>query len=171
MGNQARLKRSRRELNAEHTRTMAALRAEVNARPEVRAYHASLLADEGLQARWRADLPGQKQRLTGAGWKWVRGGTDGAGQWIHRGRQLSLIHSVTREDDGNLWGHLSVSGRGNTLPTWPELRDACRLLYPDLIGVQVVVPADKHVNLSEVAHTWTCLTASVIPDFGRFGVI
>jgi len=171
MGTQAKLKRRRRELNAEHARDMAEMRERVNARPEVQAYHAALLADGELQARWRADLPGQKERLLRAGWRYVREGTDGAGQWIHRGRQLSLVHSVTREDDGHLWGHLSLSGRGNTLPTWPELRDAHRLLYPDLAGVQAVMPAGRHVSLSEVAHTWTCLTADVIPDFGRFGAI
>jgi len=141
-------------------------------RPEVAAVHAANLADAELQARLKADTPGQLTRLRRAGWVRAAQGNDGAGWHAHPAQGLKLIHSVNREGDGNLWGHFSMSlyGEGR-LPTWYELRDAQWLLYPEHAGVQVVAPPEKHYSIAEVLHVWTCLTADVLPAFGRLNTI
>jgi hypothetical protein len=142
------------------------------ARPEVAAVHAAALADEELQARLKADTSRQLTRLRRAGWVRVTQGSDGAGWHAHPAQGLKLIHSVNRESDGNLWGHFSMSlyGEGR-LPTWYELRDAQWLLYPEHVGIQVVAPPEKHYSIAEVLHVWTCLTADVLPAFGRLNTI
>jgi hypothetical protein len=168
---QAKLKKMRREVtDVERAKAQLAF-AQTAARPEVVAVHEAALADGQLQARWKGDYPGQRDRLRRGGWLQVSEGTDGAGWWAHPGRGMKMIHSVGRETDGHLWGHFSMSRRGNVLPGWETLRDMQWLMYPGLAGVQVVAPAASHVNIGEVAHIWTCLTADPIPDFGRFGTI
>jgi hypothetical protein len=141
-------------------------------RPEVAAVHAAALADTELQARLKADNPGQLTRLRRAGWVRVAGGNDGAGWHAHPEQGLKMIHSVSRESDGNLWGHFSMSLYGEArLPTWYELRDMQWLLYPGLAGIQVVAPQERHYSIAEVLHIWTCLTADVLPAFGRMNSI
>jgi hypothetical protein len=171
MGQAAKLKRKRRELRAENARDMRALYETNSQRPEIQAIFAANAADAGLQDRWQADYAGQKARLEAAGWRQRTAGYDGLGTWDHRRRGLRLIHSVSRETDGQIWGHLSLSSRDGTLPGWYQLRDAQWLVYPGLAGVQVVAPESGHVNLAEVAHVWTCLTGGIIPDLGRYGTI
>lgn len=180
MGTKSRLKRLNREIaetEAGRMRQRArggtqSLFDEIAARPEIVAAHEAALADKGLQERWRADLPGQQRRLRRAGFRTAFEGTDGAGGWMHPRTRLKLLHSVNRETDGHLWGHLSLSYyQSDALAGWEEMRDANRLLYPELTGVQVIVPSAEHVNIGEVLHVWTCLSASLIPDFGRFGTI
>jgi hypothetical protein len=161
MGRAASGKRTRREV-AE----AAGLRAWYNrqlARPEV--------ADAELQARLKADNPGQRTRLRRAGWTRAAEGNDGIGWWAQPQRGQKMIHSVSREADGHLWGHFSMSLYGGELPGWYELRDMQWLLYPDLTGMQLAVPQAAHVSIAEVAHMWTCLTADLLPAFGRLGSI
>lgn len=138
-----------------------------------REYCARSVSDEGLQARYRADAPGQERRLRAAGWKRAFFGTAGLGGWGHAGGDLKMIHSLRREDDGGLWAHLSLSyyrDKGR-LPGWYDLRDLHWLLYRgDLeFGVQVVAPPSRHRSIGEVAHLFTRLDAPAVPDFGRFG--
>jgi hypothetical protein len=171
MGQQSRLRAARRELLEQHRQAVSRERYEKDrSRPEIRAVHAESLADDDLQARWQADYPGQRERLREAGWRQRSASVAGAGMWDHRSG-YRVIHSIARETDGHLWGHTSLSRRDGVLPGWYPLRDVHRLLYPDLPGVQVVTPEDGHVNIAEVAHAWTCLDGSVLPDFGRFGTI
>lgn len=106
----------------------------------------------------------QEARLRGRRWKQVEEVRDGIGHWVHRGHNLALIHSIARHE-GEVWGHVSVSNRANTMPTWHEVRDAGWLLYPRLYGLIVVAPESMHVNISNVAHVWYCLTAKPVPDF------
>lgn len=169
MGRAASEKRTRREV-AEADRAQARYQEQL-ARPEVAAAHAAALADEGLQERWRADAPGQCTRLRRAGWVQAVQGSDGAGRFTHPHRLLKMVHSVSREPDGSLWGHFSLSRAGGELPGWYQLRDMQWLLYPGLTGIQVVAPEDRHVSIAEVLHVWTCLTADVLPAFGRLGTI
>jgi hypothetical protein len=171
MGKQSRLRAVRRLALEQHKVAAARERYEQDrARPEVRAVHAASLADDELQARWQADYPAQRERLAAAGWKQRDRAYSGAGMWDHRSGHR-VIHCVGRELDGNLWGHASLSHRDGALPGWYPLRDVHRLLYPDLVGVQVVAPESQHVNIAEVAHLWTRLDAPAVPDFGRFGTI
>jgi hypothetical protein len=171
MGQQSRLRAARREALERHKVAAARQRYEQDrARPEIKAVHAASLADDELQARWQADYPAQRERLKAAGWVQRKEAYAGAGMWDHRSGHR-VIHDIGRYDDGNLWGHTSVSRRDGKLPDWYALNGAHRLLYPDLKGMQLAVPEGEHVNIAEVAHMWTCLTGDVLPDFGRFGTI
>jgi hypothetical protein len=169
MGQQAKARRGRREARQKEARDMVARYAELQERPDIQAHHAEQAADEERQARVAADRPVQYSRLRAAGWKQRAANLDGVGTWDRRGTRL--IHSVSREDDDQLWVHVSLSLRDGTLPGWYELRNAQWLIYPGQYGLVVVAPQDRHVNISEVAHVWTCLTADVLPDFGRYGTI
>jgi hypothetical protein len=171
MGNQARLKRSRHELRRAETAAMEAQDEATRARPDIQAEFRRQAADEGLAARLAADLPGQKRRLAEAGWKPRTATADGLGVWDNRRARLRLNHSLARETDGLLWGHVSLSSAGGDLPGWYPLRNASWLVYPGLAGLVVVAPETRHVNISECAHVWTCLEGSPLPDFGRFGTI
>lgn len=169
MGRAAFEKRTRREVA--EAASLQAWYDEQLARPEVAAVHAAALADAELQARLKADGPGQCTRLRRAGWVRTVEGGDGAGWFAHPGKGLKMIHSVSREPDGNLWGHFSVSRADGELAGWYQLRDMQWLLYPGLAGIQVVAPQDRHYSIGEVLHIWTCLTADVLPAFGRMSSI
>lgn len=171
MGARARTATARRAALRDQSRRLGAMDAEISGSP---AYAALVAAthDDRVRALTAADLPGQAARLAGAGWRQRAEGDDGAGIWDHRrAGGLRILHSVTREADGQVWGHVSVSHRSGALPGWYELRDAQWLLYPDRAGLIVVAPRAEHVDLSEVAHAWTCLTASPVPDFRHFGQV
>jgi hypothetical protein len=107
------------------------------------------------------------ERLQAAGYVCRRPGADGLGLWVNRKHGLRLIHSEDVEEDHQLWGHVSLSRQDRAFPTWLQVRDANWLIYPDRAGVVVVAPMTTHVNLAEVAHVWTCLTADTVPDFTR----
>ncbi len=105
-------------------------------------------------------------RLKRRGWKQIKAGADGLGAWRHGPRRLHLIHSDALEDDGQLWEHVSFSRDDETMPTWEQTRDAFRdVAGDDATGIVVIPPKSKHVNISEVAHVWRCLTRDVLPDF------
>jgi hypothetical protein len=170
MGQASAVKRARREAAAS-AQWQAWYRAQL-ARPEVAAVHAAARADAGLQDRLRADTPGQLTRLRRDGWVLVAKAEDGAGWFAHPKRVMKMVHSLSREPDGHLWGHFSMSrADGEELPGWYDLRDMQWLLYPGLKGMQVIVPPADHVSVAEVLHVWTCLTADVLPAFGRYGSV
>ncbi len=136
-----------------------------------REYYERSVSDEVLQARYRADAPGQERRLKSAGWQRAFEGTAGLGGWAHGSLDLKMIHSLHREDSGALWAHVSLSHYRDKglLPGWYDLRDLHWLLYPGDFGVQVVAPPSRHRSIAEVAHVFTRLDAPAVPDFGRFG--
>jgi hypothetical protein len=171
MGTQAKLKRSRHELRRAEKAAMAELHDANSARPEIRAAFAAIDADEGLQRLLVADRGEQKTRLAAAGWRLCQPAPDGLGLWDHRRARLRLIHSLFRETDGLVWGHISLSSPDGDLPGWYPLRNANWLVYPGRTGIVVVAPESRHVNISECTHVWTCLEGSPLPDFGRYGVI
>ena len=90
---------------------------------------------------------------------------DGLGAWELPRKGLRMIHSIARETDGCVWAHLSLSRRDRVMPTWEQLRDVWRLLYPDVLAVVVIPPAADHVNIAEVAHAWANLDRPAVPDF------
>lgn len=107
-------------------------------------------------------------RLKRGHWKLVTPGMDGLGAWEHRARGLGLIHSVSVEQDGELWEHVSLSRADGEMPGWEQVRDVFHeVAGPDALGIIVVPPKSEHVNLAEVAHVWRCLTRRPIPDFTR----
>jgi hypothetical protein len=171
MGQQSRVKQARRALRAHDSRARTAHVLALADQPGVQAMREADMADEVLQARWRADLRLQKPRLRRAGWVHVQSSPLGAGAWQHLEAGLRMLHSLGRWEDGRLWAHVSLSQASHRMPEWHQLRDLHWLLYPSLKAVQMVVPPSQHVNLGEVAHLWTCLDGDVLPDFGKFGTI
>jgi len=175
MGQQAKLKASRRKLAAtEQQRTMDWVQQQIDS-GIVAANTEAFLADAEAVALVARDRPGQERRLTAAGWHLNadRGEcADGLGCW-DRGRapQTRLVHSLHRYGDGHVWAHLSVSQRTGLLPSWEQLRDVQWLLYPGEAGLIVVAPQEEHYSIGEVAHVWTCLTGSPLPDFRIAGAI
>jgi len=175
MGQQAKLKASRRKITAEsRRRTLDFVQQQIDS-GVVAANTEAFLADAEAVALLARDRPGQERRLLAAGWhlNGDRGEcADGLGCWDRaRSIQTRLVHSLHRYPDGNVWAHLSVSLRLGTLPTWEQVRDVQWLVYPDRTGIIVVAPPDEHYSIGEVAHVWTCLTGSPLPDFRVAGAI
>ena len=175
MGQQAKLKASRRKLATEsRRRTMDWVQQQTDG-GIVAVNTDAFLADAGAVALVARDRPGQERRLLAAGWHLNadRGEcVDGLGCWDrHRSVHTRLVHSVHRYPDGNVWAHLSVSLRSGTLPSWEQVRDVQWLVYPDHAGIIVVAPQDEHYSIGEVAHVWTCLSGSPVPDFRIAGAI
>ena len=175
MGQQARIKAARRKMAAaERSRTMDWVQQQIDS-GIVAANTEAFLADTeavGLVAR---DRPGQERRLAAAGWHVNPAGgpcADGLGCWDRtRAPQMRLVHSLHRYGDRPVWAHLSVSQRSGLLPSWEQVRDVQWLAYPDAAGLIVVAPPGEHYSIGEVAHVWTCLTGSPVPDFRIAGAI
>jgi hypothetical protein len=99
-------------------------------------------------------------------WKQVQQGADGMGAWLHGPRRLRVIHSIADELDGQVWEHISVSRLDGAMPTWEQTRDVFwEFAGDDAVGVIVIAPRARHVNLAEIAHVWRCLTRRTTPDF------
>lgn len=107
--------------------------------------------------------------LERSGWVLMYPGGDGIGMMEKTRRGVRFIHSIDREEDGEVWAHLSMSRRDRTMPTWEQIRDLVWLVYPGWVAVVVIAPQDEHVNIPEVGHAWICLTRRAIPDFTRGG--
>ena len=109
-----------------------------------------------------------KRSLT---WLKVQNKKDGA-SFIHSSNSLSLIVSVAVEQDGKVWGHLSVASRNENLPTWEDLKTAKDLFFgEDTYAIQILPGKKEYVNLLS-----TCLHLFVpighrpnIPEFSRGG--
>lgn len=121
--------------------------------------------DTGTARRYRKEARERRLLIEFCGWRCRVEGEDGLGIFDHPRANLRFVHSVATELDGETWAHVSVSRRDQKMPTWEQLRDTWRLIYPDVLAVVVIPPEDKHVNLAEVAHAWGCLTKQVLPDF------
>ena len=114
------------------------------------------------------DLRAAEARLLRHRWRQVHRGFDGLGSWKHGARGLGLIHSIAREEDGQLWEHVSVSRADDRMPSWEQLRDTFReVCGPEALGIVVIPPRGEHVDIAEVAHVWRCLTRRPLPDFTR----
>ena len=82
---------------------------------------------------------------------------------------LSIIVSVSQEDDGENWAHLSMSYR-TYLPSYDTMVRMKRVfLGDDLKAVQVFPRQDEYVNIFNVLHLWACLGRDMLPDFTRGG--
>ncbi len=90
---------------------------------------------------------------------------------------MQAIVTVSRELDGRVWVHLSVSivyhdvmqRRDRVaLPAWATLTKARdEFLGPEAKCILVVAPASEHVNINEVHHLWHCPEGDGLPDFTR----
>lgn len=78
-----------------------------------------------------------------------------------------VIASISREFDGEIWLHASISRRDRELPTYHDLVEVQRVFVDPAISYQLFVPLDEHIDHAEVLHLWSCLTKRVTPDFSR----
>lgn len=126
------------------------------------------------------------QRAMKRGWQLLKEGKDGAefrnpslvvGK---KTRDVHVIVSVSREMDGRVWVHLSVSVIFRkmgietpsyevvVLPAWSTVcvaRDD--FLGPEAKAVMVLAPKSEHVNIEDVHHIWHCPEGEGLPDFTR----
>lgn len=84
---------------------------------------------------------------------------------IH-GKQYTVISSVSKENDGNIWHHLSVASRSR-LPSYDVLKFVkATFMRPDKDAIEVHAKKTNHINIHpNCRHLWSCLTADVLPDF------
>jgi hypothetical protein len=170
VGSRAKVRAAQRTSLKQHKAAVRDLNAQVSASPEFQALAAKVSGDPEVQAIASRDRAEQERMLRLRHWQLREAGSDGLGMWDRRG--VRLIHSLFREADGEVWAHLSVSRRDNTLPSWFEVKDVQWLLYPGRAGLVVVAPQDEHVSIAEVAHVWTKLTGPPpTPDFRKLGSI
>lgn len=143
-----------------------ALCAELGVDPEAVVAAREAAWDEGVAAAVEASRPALAARLVEARWTLASAAADGLGCWVLRRRGLRLIHSLSRED-GALWAHVSLSRADRVMPSWEQVRDVWRLLYPETAGVVVIPPAASHVSRAEVAHVWGNLERPAVTDFSH----
>ena len=170
MGQKSRLKQQRRVLRQQHMLETRQAH-EAHMRDPLYLLESARVTDDQVLELAAKDKAVQAERLQRAGWRQRYDSDDGVGMWDQPGRRLRIVHSVSREPDGEIWAHLSISREGNFLPDWYQVRDAQRLLYPFGVGHIVIVPETEHVNEANVHHVWTCLTKQVLPDFRKMGSI
>jgi len=87
-----------------------------------------------------------------------------------RGDGLKVITSISTEEDGKRWLHVSCSRRAR-LPSYDDLTAVkAAFVGADREAYQVFARASKHVNLMPFClHLWCCLDGPVLPDFTRGG--
>jgi len=80
---------------------------------------------------------------------------------------LSVIVAFSRELDGKVWTHFSMSHK-KRLPTWDEFRDAKYLFIGDFKAIQILPAKKEYVNINpHVLHLFACLDGDPLPDFTR----
>jgi hypothetical protein len=140
---------------------------------------ARVMGDDEVRASRRTAQLLRTPMLRQAGWVRRQESFDGLGMWDHVRRQLRLICSIGRYDDGEIWAHVSVSRADRKVPSWEELRDVKEALFPDRVALQVLPPKSEWYTIqegshstpapkggySEVLHLWVCLTKRLTPDF------
>lgn len=109
---------------------------------------------------WNALRPMELPR----NWTLIQDGEDGAAYGSREG--LRVILSVAREEDGQLWAHLSCS-RKSRVPSYDDLCQVRSLFLGDRLAIQLFVPVAQHVNIHAYClHLWAPLEAT-LPDFTK----
>lgn len=98
-------------------------------------------------------------------WKCMMDGADGA-WYVNKRQGLKVIMSVSEENDGKLWAHVSCSRKGRV----PDYRDLCSVknlfLGPERKALHIFPPRSEHVNIHPTClHLWCCLEDDGLPDF------
>jgi len=86
--------------------------------------------------------------------------------YINKTLGLYVIDSVSKESDGKLWQHVSLS-RKSRLPTYDDIKLVKSLFIGDnKDAIQVFPKIENHVNIHPYClHLWSCLEGSPLPDF------
>ncbi len=99
------------------------------------------------------------------GWRVTEMRDDGA-RWQNDKRQMIVIASISVEQDGKAWMHLSMS-HARRVPTYDELV-YLKLHWAgdDRKCVMVLPEKAKHINIDpNVLHLFCCLEGDPLPDF------
>jgi len=85
---------------------------------------------------------------------------------------IVTVEELEDSDDKRQWLHVSLS-RANKLPGWKDIQLVKDIFIgKDKTAIQVLPPADEHVNVHQFCmHLWCCLNEKIIPDFRREGQI
>lgn len=111
------------------------------------------------------DIESAYIRVLPAGWQIAQEGADGT-SYINKSQGIFAILSVSVEQDGKTWLHLSVS-RSSRLPSYDDLLWCKSIFIGDKRkAVQVFPPKSEHINIHPyVLHLWACLAEDPLPDF------
>ena len=157
-----RVPRARGQKQQEKGGTMAMVTLD---RAAVRAEQERRRSDRTWQ-EWRHRLPAARQ--TPVGWKVIREGEDGCAYVLAAGRHATVIETVSVEDDGRVWHHVSTARRDRD-PTWAELIAVKEAFIGDRYAYLVAPPRRAYVNLhAHCLHWWSCLdveAGAVLPEF------
>lgn len=127
-------------------------------------------APEATWQVYRSRLPTYARGA--ATWRVVRELGDGCA-WRGRAGHLRVLETISREADGRVWHHVSVSRR-DRCPTWAEVADVKNTFCgADREAYVVLPPAARYVNLHPTClHLWSCLDGAgaapdgaILPDF------
>lgn len=102
------------------------------------------------------------------GWQ-VIGETEDGKHWWNHNKQLGVIASISIENDGKWWLHVSMS-HPKRMPTY---KDICYLkrhwIGEEAEAIMVFPRKSNHVNLHKFClHLWHCLDGYPLPEFSGF---
>jgi len=81
-------------------------------------------------------------------------------------KKYSVISSVSRESDGNLWHHISVASP-SVMPDYRVMKYIkANFMRADRDAMEIHAKVENHVNIHNYCrHLWCCLDKEVLPDF------
>lgn len=102
------------------------------------------------------------------GWKLLEQSADGAAYARRDG--LKVIATISEEEDGKRWLHVSCSRKAR-LPSYGDMVDVKAVFVGEhREAYQVFARRSKHVNIMPFClHLWCCLDGPALPDFTRGG--
>lgn len=91
-----------------------------------------------------------------------------------RYKDIAVMASIIKLEDGHIWVHGSVSRRDRTIPTYEDMKMMKELVFgPERTAVQIFVPDKEHIDIGtklpnpiEVLHLWGRYSKDRwLPDF------
>ena len=118
-----------------------------------------------------ADPAGVRAMLARIPPSWTMVSSTGDGAMFKRGG-VQVICSLSREEDGELWVHVSACGREGgrfSLPSWESLKRVKHDFFGDGWAYQVFPPKEDYVNIHPyVLHLFGRFDGKpALPDFTR----
>lgn len=120
------------------------------------------------------DVEGIRERLFDSRWRTENYGDDSVKFFSPSGILVIVSFDPDSAEDGQPWLHASISHATETrLPSYSDMRQVARAVWPDGYCHQVFAPPGDHVNITpNVLHLWGRYDGTrVLPDFGRLGTI
>ena len=100
-----------------------------------------------------------------SGFQCIREKEDGF-MYINKTMGLTVIQSVSTEEDGNYWLHTSFSRRAR-MPEYKDIKFIKKMFIGNNEKAIMIFPLEKeHVNIHNYClHLWNCLDGDSLPDF------